>query len=92
MMLWRYNDIIISEIATMSESIRSTVYFDTDLHKALRLKAACTHSSVSELVNDAVRIALCEDQEDLQCFSDRVDEETISYEELLCDLKAHGKI
>lgn len=37
----------------MSESIRSTVYFDTDLHKALRLKAACTRSSVSELVNDA---------------------------------------
>jgi len=71
---------------------RSTVYFDPDIHKALRLKAASTHRSVSELVNDAVRYALAEDQEDLVAFEERVAEPTITYETLLNDLKANGKI
>lgn len=78
----------------MSETpaTRATIYFEPDLHKALRLKAADTHRSVSELVNDAVRVALREDQEDLAAFDDRVAEPTISYEALLKDLKAHGKL
>ena len=77
----------------MSElSKRSTVYFDENIHKALRIKAATTQQSVSEVVNEAVRVALSEDQQDLQAFSDRVAEETITYEQLLDDLKAHGKI
>lgn len=71
---------------------RSTVYFDEDLHAALRLKAAHTHRSLSEIVNDAVRLALAEDQEDLAAFQERAGEPTLSYEELLNDLKAHGKI
>lgn len=71
---------------------RSTVYFDPLLHAALRLKAAHTHRSVSDIVNDAVRAALAEDQEDLAAFGDRVAEPTMSYEALLDDLKAHGKL
>lgn len=71
---------------------RSTVYFDPQLHAALRLKAAHTQRSLSELVNDAVRVALAEDQEDLAAFAARVGEPTMSYEALLDDLKAHGKI
>lgn len=43
---------------------RATVYFDPGLHKALRLKAAETEQSLSELVNAAVRQALTEDGED----------------------------
>jgi len=73
-------------------SKRSTVYFDEQLHAALRLKAAHTDRSVSDLVNDAVRAALAEDQEDLSVFADRVAEPTMSYEALLDDLKAHGKL
>lgn len=73
-------------------SKRSTIYFDPQLHSALRLKAAHTHRSVSDIVNDAVRAALAEDQEDLAAFEDRISEPTISYEALLKDLKAHGKI
>ena len=77
----------------MSElSKRSTVYFEADVHQALRVKAATTHQSVSEVVNEAVRVALREDQEDLSAFSDRVNGPTLSYEELLDDLKAHGKL
>ncbi len=73
-------------------TIRSTVYFEQALHKALRLKAASNNRSVSELVNDAVRSALREDQEDLAAFEERAAEPTLSFEELLNDLKAHGKL
>ena len=71
---------------------RATIYFDAKLHKALRLKAADTHRSISDIVNDAVRQSLREDQEDLEAFADRVGEPTISYEALLKELKAHGKL
>lgn len=71
---------------------RSTVYFEPDLHRALRLKAAHTRRSVSELVNEAVRQALQEDQEDLAAFEERAGEPTLSYEQLLKDLRKHGKI
>ncbi len=77
----------------MSElSKRSTVYFEEDVHQALRIKAATTHQSVSEVVNEAVRNALREDQEDLSAFTQRVNEPTLTYEELLDDLKANGKL
>ncbi len=77
----------------MSElSKRSTVYFEEDVHQALRIKAATTHQSVSEVVNEAVRLVLREDQEDLSSFAQRADEVTLSYEELLEDLKLHGKL
>jgi plasmid stability protein len=77
----------------MSEtSKRSTVYFDPQLHAALRLKAAHSNRSLSAIVNDAVRAALAEDQEDLAVFNERAAEPTMSYEALLDDLKAHGKL
>ena len=78
----------------MSEeaSRRATVYFEPALHKAVRLKAAHTNRSVSDIVNDAVRQALREDEEDLAAFADRAAEPEMSYEALLKDLKAHGKL
>jgi plasmid stability protein len=71
---------------------RSTIYFEPDIHHALRVKAANTHQSVSEVVNDAVRLALREDVEDLSAFEERAEEPTLSYEALLKDLKSHGKL
>jgi len=77
----------------MSElSKRSTVYFEPGIHQALRIKAATAHISVSEVVNEAVRIALREDQEDLNVFKERAAEPILSYEELLKDLEANGKL
>ena len=73
-------------------SKRSTVYFEHDVHLALRIKAATAHVSVSEVVNEAVRVALREDQEDLSAFEDRAEEPTLTYEELLKDLASHGKL
>jgi len=77
-------------MSTMTK--RSTVYFDEDLHTALRLKAAHTQRSISELVNEAVRVALAEDQEDLAAFAERADEPTLTYEQFLDELKADGKL
>ena len=71
---------------------RSTVYFDPQLHQALRIKATHTQRTLSALVNEAVRIALREDQEDLAAFEERSGESLMTYEELIKDLKKHGKI
>jgi hypothetical protein len=72
-------------------SKRATIYFEPALHRAIRLKAAYTNRTLSEIVNDAVRWSLREDQEDLAAFEDSR-EPTMSYEALLEDLKAHGKL
>lgn len=73
-------------------SKRSTIHFDRQLHAALRLKAARTNRSFSDLVNDAVRQSLAEDQEDLAAFEDRISEPTMRHEDFLHELKADGKI
>lgn len=76
----------------MTTNKRTTIYFEPDLHRALRLKAASSSRSVSEIVNEALRQSLREDQEDLDAIDKRVAEPTMSYEALLKDLRAHGKL
>ena len=71
---------------------RATVYFDPALHNALRHKALETSRSLSDLVNDAVRLAMSEDAEDLAAFAERVNEPLVSYETLLQELKANGRL
>ena len=77
----------------MNQNVRrSAIYLEPELQEALRSKAAATNQSVSALINQAVREALWEDQEDLSAFEERASEPTLSYEELLNDLRAHGKL
>jgi plasmid stability protein len=71
---------------------RTTVYLDPELHQALRLKAAVTDRSMSDLINEMIREGLAEDAEDLKVFRDRADEPVISYESLLLELQSNGKI
>lgn len=71
---------------------RATVYFDPELHRALRVKAAETERSMSDLVNEAVQLSLAEDAEDLAAFEDRVNEPSLPYEDVVKDLKRRGKI
>ena len=52
------------------DSKRTTIYFKPHLHRALRLKAAEIDRSVSDLVNEVVRLGLAEDAEDLAAFED----------------------
>ena len=73
-------------------SKRSTIYFDPVIHQALKLKAASTDVSVSDLVDEAVRLLVLEDQEDLASVANRVNEPTVSYEVFLNDLKKDGKL
>ena len=70
---------------------RTTVYFDPPLHRALRLKAAETERSLSELVNEAVRYSLAEDAEDLAAIEARAAEPDLPFEEVVRDMKRRGK-
>ena len=76
----------------MPSAKRATVYFDERIHRALRLKAAETDQSISDLVNRAVRHTLAEDAEDLAAFRDRAKEPTLAFEDLVRDLKRRGKL
>ena len=71
---------------------RATVYFDPEIHRALRHKAAETDRSLSGLVNDAVRASLAEDAEDLAAFEKRAKEPSISFERVVRDLRRRGKM
>lgn len=76
----------------MALAKRSTVYLDPVLHRALRLKAVETDHTVSELVNDAIRMQMAEDAEDLDAFRSRAKEATLPFETLVRDLKRRGKL
>jgi hypothetical protein len=71
---------------------RATVYFDPAMHRALQHKALATSRSLSDVVNDVVHRALAEDAEDLAAFEERVNEPLVSYEAVLKELKANGRI
>lgn len=71
---------------------RSTIYFNPDIHKALKLKSIETSKSISEIVNKAVREALAEDAEDIAAFEERAEEPLISFSEMLKRLKKDGAI
>ena len=71
---------------------KSTIYFDPQIHKALRMKAAETNSSVSDIVNNAVRLTLSEDAEDIAAFEERASEPNLSFEDVLKDLRKRGKL
>lgn len=76
----------------MSDTRRATVYFDPDVHRALRLKAAESDRSLSEMVNEAVRRSLAEEAEDFAAFEERAGEPTVPFENLVHSLKRRGKL
>ena len=71
---------------------RATIYLDEELHRALRLKAATTSKTISELVNDAVRYSMAEDEADLSAFRERISEPSVPYEEFIKGLRKSGRI
>ena len=82
----------VSENPLEANTVRATVYLDPSLHQALRLKAASSRRSMSEIVNEALRAALREDEEDLAAIAERAGERTLTYEEFLAQLKADGTL
>ncbi|MCK4899893.1 MAG: DUF4111 domain-containing protein [Anaerolineales bacterium] len=73
-----------------NSQIRTTIYFDPDIHQALREKAAETDRSISEIVNEAVKLGLVEDTEDLAAFEERAYEPNLLFEDSQKDLKQPG--
>ena len=76
----------------MSNPKRATVYFDPDIHRALRLRAAASDKSISDMVNEAVKLTLAEDAEDLVAFDERRREPNLDFEQFVKALKRRGKI
>ena len=76
----------------MSTPKRATVYFDAEVHKALRLRAAATDQSISDMVNDAVKVSLAEDALDLEAFEARKQENSESFEDFVKGMKQRGLI
>ena len=76
----------------MSLPKRATIYFEPEIHRALRLKAAATDRSISDMVNDAVKLALAEDAEDLAAFEERAHEKSVDFETVVRSLRRRGKI
>jgi hypothetical protein len=71
---------------------RSTVYLDPAVHRVLRLKAAETDRSISDLVNEAVKTSLAEDAEDLAAFEERAAERSVSFEKVVREMRRRGKL
>ena len=71
---------------------RATIYFDPEIHRALRLRSATMDRSVSNMVNEAVRLSLAEDAEDLAAFEKRARERTLDFEDVVKALRRRGKI
>jgi hypothetical protein len=71
---------------------RATIYLDADLHRAARVKAAETETSVSDLVNAALRRSLAEDADDLGAFRARAKEPDLDFEAVVQDLRRRGKL
>ena len=71
---------------------RATVYFDPEIHRALRMKSAASERSISEVVNEAVKHSLAGDAEDLAAFDSRAKEPTLDFEKVVKALRRRGKI
>jgi len=71
---------------------RTTIYLDSDLHHALRIKAAETEYSMSELVQEAIKFSLAEDSIDLAAFNKRKRERSLPFEDVVTKLRKNGRI
>jgi hypothetical protein len=71
---------------------RATVYLDPKLHRALKIKSAQIERTMSELINDAVRLSLAEDYEDILAIKNRKKKTNLDFKDVLRDLKNSGKL
>jgi plasmid stability protein len=76
----------------MDETKRATIYFDAHVHRALRLRAAASNRSISDMVNEAVRMTLVEDADDLKDADQRQAEPSSSFEEFVTSLRDSGRL
>ncbi|MBW3538341.1 CopG family transcriptional regulator [Candidatus Parcubacteria bacterium] len=71
---------------------KATFYLKDNVHQALKLKAALTGRSLSELTNEALEQASAEDLADITSLKERSSGPSETYEAFLAGLKADGLI
>jgi hypothetical protein len=76
----------------MASTKRATIYLDSDLHRAIKVKSAETETSISDLVNTVLRRSLVEDADDLTSIRARRKEPVVAFETLVNDLRRRGKL
>jgi len=76
----------------MSDTARATIYLDRGLFRAVKVKAASSDRTISQLVNDAVRRSLREDAQDLAAFDSRAGQPRRPFEEVVKALKRAGRL
>ncbi|UVT20633.1 MAG: ribbon-helix-helix protein, CopG family [Nitrospira sp.] len=74
----------------MPTDTRTTIYLKPKVYRALKVKAATTDRSVSDLVNAAVLESLRGDAVDLEAFDRRAKEPSRPFEKVLENLKRDG--
>jgi hypothetical protein len=74
----------------MPAAKRVPIYLDPALHDVLREKAAEAEVSISEIVNEVLRLALDEDEADHAIFEQRRNDPTVNFDTALADLKHRG--
>ncbi len=74
----------------MAGQTKTTVYLQPKVYRALKVKAATTDRSISDLINTAVVESLREDALDLEAFEKRAKEPSRPFERVLEDLKRDG--
>lgn len=76
----------------MAKTKRAMIYFEESLLEALQLKAAATDTSISNLVNSAVRRFVAEDTDDLAAFRRRAKEPRLYFDDVVDDVKVGGNL
>jgi hypothetical protein len=76
----------------MVPGMRTIVYLRQEVYRALKVKAATTDRSVSDLVNAAVLESLREDALDLEAFDRRAKEPPRPFEKVLEDLNKPDEV
>ncbi len=95
MPFWHHN---VTDVSTpkrhkkIQKSKRAAIYFPLEVHQALRMRAAVTGTSISQMVNATVRVALAEDAEDLDAFDLHREEKDMSFESFICGLRRRGRL
>ena len=76
----------------MDVTKRATIYFDAEVHHALRLRAAGCNQSISAMVNESVRMTLAEDADDSKDADQRQAEPSSGFEEFVTSLRNSDRL
>lgn len=70
--------------------MRTTITINDKLFRALKMRAAETDETISQLVENAVKYQVLEDFEDVEDAEKRATEPSYSFDDLVAQFKAEG--